>query len=555
MPVTRSSILRRALCAGAAAAVPGTTTVMAAPLDPPPPPFAVEASPGEPVETFYIRQFKVQGAKNLPRVDVESAVYRFMGPECTQMHVEGARAALEKAYRNKGLQTVTVSLPPQELKHGIVVLKVSEIRIGRLRVKGSRYFDIEKIKAKAPSLAEGSVPNFNDVTRDLIALNKHPDRQVIVGREQITQGVEPGTLDVEMLVKDKFPLHGTLELNNRYSPDTSELRINGAISYSNLWQAGHTGGLSFQLAPERLDDALVFSAFYNMPLDSLEDTSLTLTATKQDSDLNTLGGAAVLGRGYMAGVRLTKTLPPGKNYFHTLSGGIDFKNFDQDVKVGTTTISTPIRYWPVSVTYSGTQALDHSSTDVNATLGMHFRGMGSSSDEFDDKRFKANGAFVFLKADVSHTRDLRNGMQAFGKVQGQVSNGPLINSEQFSGGGLGNARGYLESQVQGDNAIFGSVELRSRSFIPAPVLKEGEAKPSRPNEWRVYAFCDAGYMTNHDPLPEQDSDFSLVSVGAGTRFRLRDHYNGSLDAAFPLTDAGTTEAGDITVTFRLWADF
>jgi hemolysin activation/secretion protein len=542
----------RAACLSTAAVVAGALEAGAQPVDPPPPALSADVTPGEPVETFYIRQFRVQGAKNLPRVNVESAVYRFMGPECSQMHVEGARAALEKAYRDKGLQTVTVSVPPQELRHGIVYLKVTEGRIGRLSVKGSRYFDIEKIKAKAPSLAVGVVPNFNDVQRDLLALNKHPDRQI---SPDVKPGAVPGTFDVELLVKDKFPLHGSLEINNRYSPDTSELRINGAISYTNLWQAGHTGGLSFQIAPERLKDAQVVSAFYNMPLESLKDTSLTLTATKQDSDISTLGGAAVLGRGWMAGARLTKTLPGGKNYYHTLSGGIDYKSFDQDVKVGTTTISTPITYWPVSLTYSGTSAHEHSSTDVNATLAMHFRGMGSATDAFDDKRFKANGAFVYLKADASHTRDLNNGMQVFGKVQGQVSSGPLINSEQFSGGGLGNARGYLESQVQGDSAIFGSVEWRSRSFIPAPARKEGEPKPSRPNEWRVYAFCDAGYLSNHDPLPEQDSGFTLASVGMGTRFRLRDHFNGSLDAAFPLTDAGTTDAGDITVTFRLWADF
>jgi hemolysin activation/secretion protein len=535
-----------------AAAVWASGRAGAEPVDPPPVTLSADVTPGEPVETFYIRQFRVQGAKHLPRVDVEGAVYRFMGPEGTQAHVEGARAALEKAYRDKGLQTVTVSVPPQEVAHGIVYLKVSEGRIGRLRVKGSRYFDIEKIKAKAPSLAEGTVPNFNDVQRDLLALNKHPDRQIT---PEVRAGAEPGTFDVDLNVKDKFPLHGSLELNNRYSPDTTELRLNGAISYSNLWQEGHTAGLSFQIAPERLEDAKVFSAFYNMPLESLEDTSLTLTAIKQDSDISTLGGAAVLGRGWMAGARLTKTLPAGKNYYHTLSGGIDFKSFDQDVKVGDTTISTPIRYWPVSFTYSGTRALEHSSTDVNATLGMHFRGMGSASDAFDGKRFKANGAFVFFKADASHTRDLSSGMQLFGKVQGQVSSGPLINSEQFSGGGLGSARGYLESAVQGDNAIFGSVEVRSPSFIPAPPRAAGEPKPSRPNEWRAYAFCDAGYLSNHDPLPEQDSAFSLISVGAGSRFRLRDHFNGSLDAAYPLTDAGTTEAGDITVTFRLWADF
>jgi hemolysin activation/secretion protein len=99
------------------------------------------------------------------------------------------------------------------------------------------------------------------------------------------------------------------------------------------------------------------------------------------------------------------------------------------------------------------------------------------------------------------------------------------------------------------------VEVRSRSFIPLPALKEGEARPSRPNEWRIYGFCDAGVLSNHEPLPEQESNFTLASIGVGSRFRLRDHYNGSLDAGFPLVDQGTTDAGDFVVTFRLWADF
>jgi len=519
--------------------------------NPAPVPVESAAEEAAPQETFYIRQFRVRGAKSLPRVDIEGAVYRFMGPECTQAHVELARASLEKAFRDQGYQTVTVSVPQQEVKHGVVYLAVTEGRIGRLRVKGSRYFDLSKIKRKAPSLAEGTVPNFNDVQRDMLALNRHPDRQITPA---IRPGAEPGTFDVDLNVKDKLPLHGSLELNNRNSPDTTDLRLNGAISYGNLWQAGHTLGLSFQIAPERLEDAKVFSAFYTMPVESVNGLSLTFSGTKQDSDISTLGGAAVAGRGYIAGVRATKTLPPGKSYYHTVSGGFDFKHFDQDIRAGESTISSPIDYYPFNLTYGGTQVAKDHTTDVNASLVFHFRGMGSSTVEFDDRRFKADGGFVYLRADASHTRDLRNGMQVFGKVQGQVSSGALVNSEQFSGGGLGNARGYLESTSLGDDAIFGSVEVRSRSFISI-AAKEGETRPSRPNEWRVYAFCDAGVLSNHDPLPDQDASFSLASVGVGSRFRLRDHFNGSVDAAFPLMDQGTTENGDFVVTFRVWADF
>jgi hemolysin activation/secretion protein len=550
--------LSRARGAGLAAAVALVLPAAGAtgPVNPPPLPFGetagtVQAVEAVPVDTFYIRQYRVRGASKLPRVDVEGAVYRFMGPECTQSHVERARAALEKTYRDAGYMTVSVSVPVQEVRYGVIYLEVTEATIGRLRVKGSRYFDLSKIKGKFPSLAEGTVPNSNDLQHDMLAL-RYPDLKI---EPKINPGAVPGTFDVDLNVQDKLPLHGSLELNNRYSPDTTELRLNGAISYGNLWQEGHTAGLSFQVAPENMDDALVFSGFYTMPIESVEGLSLTITGTNQDSDISTLGGSAVAGRGYMAGMRLSKVLPPGRSYYHTVSAGFDFKHFDQDIRAAGSLIQAPLDYYPFTIGYNGTRVLPHSSTDVNASLVFTFRGMGSDTDEYDNRRYRSDSSFVYLRADASHTQDLTNGMQVFGKVQGQVSSGPLVDSEQFSGGGLGSARGYLESTALGDNALFGSVEVRSRSFIPKPALKEGEMRPSRPNEWRVYAFCDAGLLTVHAPLPEQDPNFSLASVGVGTRFRARDHYNGSLDVGLPLIDRGTTETGDVVVTFRVWADF
>ncbi len=99
-------------------------------------------------------------------------------------------------------------------------------------------------------MSEGKVPNFTDVTRDVVALNKLADLRVTPA---LQPGVEPGTVDIDLNVKDTLPLHGAVELNNRYSADTTPLRLNGSISYNNLWQAGHTINASFQVAPERPD--------------------------------------------------------------------------------------------------------------------------------------------------------------------------------------------------------------------------------------------------------------------------------------------------------------
>lgn len=531
--------------------------------DTPPDPSADPAADSVTEKPFYIRRYKIKGASKLKPVDVEGAVYPFMGPACFISHVNQACEALQKTYHDAGYTLVRVTWPPQDGKNGVITLEVSEGKVGRLRVKGAKFFLPDKIKNQVPSAAEGEVLNFNRFKAEILALNRHPDRQVT---PDVRPGIDPGTWDVDLNVKDKNPLHGSVELNNRYSPDTTELRVNGGLSYSNLWQAGHTLGFNFQVAPERLEDAAVFSGYYVMPLN--DSTSLMLTGTKQDSDINTLGGSSVGGRGYVLGARLNFTLPTGPpfaekpSYFHTLSAGFDFKHFDEDVTFGGETQATPIEYFPFSLNYGGTWLGKTHSTDINAGLTAGLRGLGSDAYEFDNKRYLAGGNFLAVRGDLAHTHDLPGGMEIFAKVQGQLASRPLINSEQFSGGGLGTARGYLESTVLGDNALAGSLELRSPSLInrskPADPASQGslaDIPAPRKDEWRFYLFADAATLTLNDPLPGQTDQDSLVSVGAGSRISLRDHFHASLDAGLPLRDAGVVQDGDWLVTFRLWTDF
>jgi hemolysin activation/secretion protein len=498
----------------------------------------------QPERQLYIQEYRVQGAHQLSPVQVEEAVYSYLGPGRTTEDVEHARAALEKAYQDKGYQTVSVQVPAQQVRNGVVVLQVIEGKVGRLRVRGSRYFSLDQIKRQAPSMKEGTVPNFNDVTRDIVALNQLPDRRVT---PTLHAGVEPGTVDIDLTVKDTLPLHGSMELNNRNSPNTSSLRLNGSVSYNNLWQLGHSLGFSFQVAPERADDAEVFSAYYLARFSGAEWLSLLIQGTKQDSNVSTLGSIAVAGRGEILGARAIITLPPGKDFYESLSLGIDWKHFDQRVALGTGTIVTPITYYPVSAVYTGTWVYQGSETDLNAGVTLGLRGLGSKDTEFDNSRFKASGNFFYFRGDLSHTQDLPCGWQVYGKVQGQIADQPLVNSEQIGGGGLGTVRGYYEAEELGDSGIFGTVELRSPSLL-GWMGKKGD-------EWRFYGFLDAGRLTLRNPLPEQISRFDLMSYGGGTRVQVYDHFNGSLDIGVPLISGQNTPLHEVRFTFRLWADF
>jgi len=376
----------------------------------------------DPETTFYIKQIRVRGSKLLSAGEIENIIYPFLGPGRSLDDLEEARGALEKAFKDKGYQTVAVEIPQQNGTRGIIFMDVVENRIGRVTVKGARYFLPSEIKRAAPSLAEGTVPDFNLVTKDIVALNAWPERQVI---PSIRPGVAPNTVDIDLEVKDKSPLHGSLEVNNRYSPNTTELRLNGSISYANLWQKGHSFGIASQVAPERIEDAMVISTFYVTRFPQLSNFSLMVSATMQDSNVSTLGGAAVAGAGSIMGFRGMWNLPGRGIYFHSVSAGMDYKSFRENIIVGLDEIQTPIDYYPISVAYGGGWAGKNFFTDLNASVNFHLRGMGSDPNTFDARRYQSDGGWMYLRADTSHTQELPGGFQAFAKFQTQLSNSPL----------------------------------------------------------------------------------------------------------------------------------
>lgn len=508
-----------------------------------------QAHPVSPQQSLEVDEYTVIGNHILTEDEIDEAVYPYLGPGQTVASVDAARAALQKAYSSRGYDTVEVEIPPQHVHDGIVILKVVEGRIGRLNVNGSHYFSLNEIKSSVPSLAPGTVPNFKKVTHDIIALNTWPDRQVT---PVLKAGSTPGTVDVDLNVKDTLPLHATVELNNRYSADTTPLRVNGSVSYDNLWQRGDSISFNFQLAPERGSDAQVFEGSYVARIPGVDWASLLLYGLDSNSDVSTVGGVSVVGKGQEIGARGIFTLPGGQGFFDTLSIGPDYKHFDENVTLGSSTEPTPVTYYPVTATYSATwQGASGSTTQLDIGPTFSVRGLGSNPTEFDNRRYEAQSNFIYVKGDLSRLQELPAGFEIFGKAQWQIANEPLVNSEQFSGGGEDTVRGYLESEVLGDNAILGSLEIRSPSlayFMPKSLV-------SKVDDWRFYTWGEGGQLSILDPLPDQQSVFNLASIGIGTRIKLINHLNGQVELALPLVTSVNTRADQPRVEFRVWMEF
>ncbi len=494
--------------------------------------------------TVTITEYIVRGNTVLENREVEAAVYPYLGPGKTLDDIQSAQRALQEIYQRKGYQSVYVDLPEQQVSGGVVYLQVTEVTVGRVRVVGAEYHSPLKIRREVPALTEGEVPNFDLVQEDLTRVNRTGKRQVM---PVVKEGAIPGTMDVDLTVEDQPPWSGSLTLNNDYSADTEKLRTIATLGHSNLWQRGHSLSLTLFTAPQETDNAEVWSMSYGMPLS--DRWSLRFSGYTSDSDVSTVGGTTVLGKGHSYGVSATYSLPFDGVWGHSFSMGIDFKDFDESLEFGDVGDDIPLKYAPFTFEYSGYYYTERNQGYLNiglVTATEQFPSNGSDWREFDYKRYQANPDFAVLKVDASNEMQLNNWGLAttFGA---QVASGPLVSNEQFAVGGAGTVRGYLSAEQSADDGVLASVELRT------PSIADSLGAP-----WslvRAHVFVEGAHLRLRDPLPEQVDAFDLASVGVGLRAEIGAWLSGSLDFGYPLTEGANTEKHDPRVHFSVTGSF
>ncbi|MBC7780068.1 MAG: ShlB/FhaC/HecB family hemolysin secretion/activation protein [Proteobacteria bacterium] len=491
---------------------------------------------------FDVWEYRIEGNTLLSTIEIERAVYPFLGPGRTESDVNAAVGALDKAYQGRGYRNVVLGIPEQQVDTGIVRLSVTEGKIGRIRVTGARYFSQERILAEVPSLAPDKTPDFKQLQAEITAVNQQPDRRIT---PVLRAGQLPGTTDVDLTVDDRIPLHGALELNNRRSLNTTPLRLSGSLRYDNLFQREHSLGLQFQMTPQATDEVRVLSASYTIPLASW---NLTGYAISSRSNIGTaIGGTTVIGDGTILGVRASRRLPSERaSLSHTLTLGFDYKDFGENLLVNQQAgLQTPITYAPLSVSYNLFSEDKSGVTQASAGLILALRGIGDDQTAFDRRRFGANPNFIIVKSELQRVQNLPNGFALMGRLEVQAADQPVISNEQFFLGGLDSVRGYFEVESLGDYGGRTSLELRTPRITLLP----------KDFDMRAHGFFDAGAAGLHQALPGQLSPPSLASTGFGFRLRYAQLVSLNTDVAWPIRSTPNTSAWSPRVLFSASVQF
>ena len=476
---------------------------------------------------------------------IDRAIYPFLGDGRDISVVKQAAESLEKAYKDAGYGTVFVDIPEQKVDEGVVRLKVTEGRLESVRIRGARYYSEGQIMAAVPELEPGRTPHLPTLQQELAAINnRSADRSVT---PVLKAGSQPGTVDVDLAVKDDLPLHGSLEYDNRHTADTTPNRAIAALSYDNLWQRQDSISAQYQTAPAHPDEAEVLSASY---LGHIGDGLANLSYIHTTSNVLALGTLGVLGKGSIYGLHWLVPLGSSTDGSQSLNAGVDYKDVltqvlpDASGGVGNTAaVTAPVHYLNWSLVYSHDWRRPRFTFAMYGGLNFGIRSFINSPDQFENARYNGNSGYFYVRAGGSASQVLPWNFGALERISGQWSNDPLVNNEQFSLGGADTIRGDLEAETLGDSGAAASFELHS------PPLGSWAGRLLSP--LYAFAFVDVGVATLVDPLPAQDGSVHLWSNGFGVRLDSVFGVAGSVDYAIPRSQGTRTESGSGRIDFSV----
>lgn len=501
--------------------------------------FSQAATPAQPPganPAFEVQRFEVVGATLVSRAEIDTVLTPFLGAGRTVTDLQRARGALEALYVKRGYGATRVVLPEQEVAQGVVRLRVIEARVGRVAVKGNRFFNAQNIRASVPALTAGEPLNTARLAGELRLANENPVKQTTAVLEP---GETVGQVDAQLQVADQRPYRFSVSLDNTGTPQTGENRIGFGFQQANLWNLDQVLNLQYITSPSSENDpsefalppnkrVTIFGAGYHVPLYESGD-SIDLVAGYSNVDSGVVQSLFnVSGSGRVYAGRYNFSLPAAGELEHKLALGYDVRYYDDNVvPVGSSTNIVPdYVLHPLSLAYSATWR-GHADELAFSVAGVRNLNHGSDGDQerFELVRQGANAAYALARLNASWQHEFPADFQTRARLSGQYTSDELLAGEQFGIGGMDSVRGFNERMFAGDKGYSGTLELYS------PDLGSRFGQDYRV---RLLMFYDYGRTWLNNPQVLEQSVTGIASAGPGIRIAYKSNLSIRFDYGFVL---------------------
>jgi hemolysin activation/secretion protein len=442
-----------------------------------------------------VKAFRIEGNRAIATEELQRIAAPYTGRPISSEELQALRQRLTRHYVERGFVNSGVVIPDQQVRDGIVTLRVMEGRLGEIRVEGLERLRPDYVRERL-ELGAGPPLNVRDLAERLLLLQQDP----LVRRldAQLGPGEQRGEGQLRVRVEEARPYSAAVILDNERPPSVGAERLRIEGEHRNLSGRGDALQASYGLT-SGMDD---LSLAWSLPLDA-RDTRLTLSYERTDSEVveapfdeldiesDTRSWGIALRRPVIKHpdreFALTLALENRRNNSYLEGRPFSFSAGANDGESEVTVLRFAQewsqrgtdRVWALRSTFS--KGLDALGATINPD--------------------SPDGRFLSWLGQARWARRLEGGLQLLARTDMQLSDGPLLDLEKIAVGGIHSVRGYRENQMVRDNAVVASLELR------IPLGGAGGA-------WQLAPFLDYGRAWNRgEQATPSPPDISSIGVG------------------------------------------
>lgn len=469
---------------------------------------APEPKPAAAGPCIAVSQIAVDGAAVISQQRI-SKITRPYENTCIDAHrIEEIMGKLTALYLSKGYAAARFYLPEQDLKTGVLKLRVEEGKLSQLqlteRAKGTLSLKTAIIGAK------GEVLNLRDLEQALDQINR-------LQSNNAAMNIYPGERQGESIVIfDNQPSkrwNGYFSYDNKGQDSTGRnqaalgLGLDNPFGLNDLLNISYNRSLPFK---SNRQDSFSGSLFYTVPL-GYQTLSLSASRSEYDSTLRTaFNQLHSSGETNTYTGRLDSLLYRGLNSQLRANIGLTHKDtaaFLEDIKLEVS--SRKLSVLDAGLSYS--DMLLAGVVNVNAGYSRGLKAFNALEDASSLPAEMPKAQFEKLTYGLSYFKPFQALGQNFSfssSFSGQYALDPLYGSEQYSIGSLYSVRGFNQSTLSGDNGYSFKNDLN---------LNKVYSMSGSPLIARHYLGFDYGKVNNRE---NSSSVGELAGVSLGSAFNI-----------------------------------
>lgn len=471
---------------------------------------------------FTLKELKITGTSIFTQEELKQAYESYIDKSITFKDLEDIADKIKSMYKKIGYLTTLTYIPEQQVAEGKVEIVVVEGRLGEVKVEGNRWVSRAFIE-KQIHTKKNEVLNIFTLQRDLLRLNQNGDLEV---KTVLAAGKEPGTTDIVLQVKDKFPYHAGTNTDNQGTRLVGKYRTGLSFRSSNLSGRGDS---LFVTAIMSATSSGTFMS-YAVPMDT-RGTKIGFDATVFTMQIGKeYKGADITGVTQLYKPHVSGEIYLSEDFQATIDSGIEIKSNQKAILHEKNTLDE-LRIPYVSFNFS---KMDSLFGGVQTSFSPRFsfgtsRFLGASVRNHDSQTRTGTGGFYF-KYEQSLSRVQKMPFESYvsARTQFQATSNSLPSSEQFQLGGANSVRGYPEGEYVADFGAQLNVDWVFPSYIiPKDWILPGADTPLR-QQLQPVVFMDLGGGKILKVGPGERKDRFLMGIGGGLKYQ----YNRNLFLRF-----------------------